>query len=83
MKKLLKIKQVQKLTGLSRSTIYKKVSEGILPPPVQLSRRCSRWEETELEAAIKAMPRPLKSCHKRGPKSAHPRVGATEDHRDN
>ena len=70
MDRLLKIAEVQELTRLSRSTIYKKVAEGVLPAPVRLSLRCSRWRESELQAAIEALPRSTELCHKGGAKSA-------------
>ena len=38
MDRLLKIAEVQELTGLGRSTVYKKVAAGLLPAPVRLSR---------------------------------------------
>ena len=47
MDKLLRIAEVQELTGPSRWTIYKKVAEGVLPPPVRLSSRCVRAKEAE------------------------------------
>ena len=57
MDRLLKIAEVQELTGLGRSTVYKKVAAGVLPAPVRLSRRCARWRASELQAAIEALPR--------------------------
>ena len=71
MDRLLKIAEVQELTGLSRSTIYKKIAEGVLPAPIRLSRRCSRWRDSELQEAIEALPHSAEPCHKAGAKSAH------------
>ncbi|WP_429293684.1 helix-turn-helix transcriptional regulator [Paraburkholderia sp. CI3] len=36
---ILRMKRVMEITGLSRSTIYKKLSEGRFAPKVQLSER--------------------------------------------
>ena len=55
--RLLRIADVQEMTGLSRASVYKMVADGRLPPPVRLSSRCVRWRESELEATIDALPR--------------------------
>ena len=57
MDRLLRISDVQEMTGLSRASVYKKVAEGLLPRPVRLSARCVRWRESELLASIEALPR--------------------------
>ena len=57
MDKLLRLGDVQDMTGLSRSGVYKMVADGRLPPPVRFSSRCVRWRESELLAVIEALPR--------------------------
>ena len=57
MDRLLRIAEVQEMTGLSRASVYKMVADGRLPPPVRLSARCVRWRESELQATIEALPR--------------------------
>ena len=57
MDRLLRIAEVQEMTGLSRASVYKMVADGRLPPPVRLSSRCVRWRESELQATIEALPR--------------------------
>ena len=57
MDRLLRIADVQEMTGLSRASVYKKVAEGLLPRPVRLSPRCVRWRKSELQATIEALPR--------------------------
>jgi prophage regulatory protein len=47
---ILRRKQVQARTGLSRSTIYLKISEGTFPKPVSLGARAVGWVESEIEA---------------------------------
>lgn len=40
---LLRRPQVEAITGLSRSTIYRMCAEGKFPSPVRLSERCVAW----------------------------------------
>lgn len=47
--KLLKLKEVLAITGLSRSYIYALAQQGIFPKPVKLSERASAWIESEVE----------------------------------
>ena len=44
------IKQVCGLLGISRSTIYKRVSEGSFPPPIRVGARTVRWSVDTIEA---------------------------------
>lgn len=46
---ILRRKDVEKLTGLSRSTIYLKISNGTFPKPVKLGERSVGWVEHEVE----------------------------------
>jgi prophage regulatory protein len=45
---ILRRKQVEARTGLSRSTIYLRVSEGTFPKPISLGRRAVGWIEAEI-----------------------------------
>ncbi len=45
---ILRRKQVEARTGLSRSSIYLRVSEGTFPKPISLGSRAVGWVETEL-----------------------------------
>lgn len=45
---ILRRKQVEARTGLSRSTIYLRVSEGTFPKPVNLGARAVGWLEAEI-----------------------------------
>lgn len=40
---MLRLAEVCKLLGVSKSTIYNKISEGCFPAPVQLGDRMVRW----------------------------------------
>jgi prophage regulatory protein len=45
---ILRRKQVQARTGLSRSTLYQFVSDGTFPKPVKLGARAVGWVESEI-----------------------------------
>jgi len=47
---ILRRKQVEALTGLSRSTIYLRIQEGTFPRPINLGVRAVGWLEAEIEA---------------------------------
>ena len=47
---ILRRKQVEKRTGLSRSTIYLRIYEGTFPRPIKLGARAVGWLENEIEA---------------------------------
>ena len=47
--RLLRIRQVQARTGLSRSTIYAWSADGRFPAPVRLGGRVARWVEAEVD----------------------------------
>jgi prophage regulatory protein len=46
--KLIRLREVISITGLSRSTIYKKISEEEFPKSVFLGSRAVAWVETEI-----------------------------------
>jgi prophage regulatory protein len=46
--------QVEKRTGLSRSTIYLRIQEGTFPRPINLGARAVGWLENEIEAWLAA-----------------------------
>ena len=47
--KILRLPAVKARTGLSRSTIYLRVSEGNFPRPVQLGGRAVGWIDAEID----------------------------------
>jgi len=51
---ILRRKQVETRTGLSRSTIYLRIQEGTFPKPVNLGARAVGWLENEIEAWLAA-----------------------------
>ena len=54
---ILRFPLVRARTGLSRSTIYLKVSEGSFPRPISLSARSVGWVESEIDPARPAVRR--------------------------
>ncbi|MGY8873101.1 MAG: helix-turn-helix transcriptional regulator [Pseudomonadales bacterium] len=46
--RILRRTEVEKLTGLSRSTIYKRMSDGVLPRPIKLGGRAVGWYEKSI-----------------------------------
>jgi prophage regulatory protein len=47
---LLRMDQVRKRTGLSRSTIYERIKLGRFPQPIRLGARSVAWIESEITA---------------------------------
>lgn len=53
--RLLTVEQVSELCGWSRAQTYRAVKAGLLPPPITLGGRISRWRWSEVQAAIAAL----------------------------
>jgi len=54
---LLTRREVERRTGLSRSTIYRKMREGTFPVPVKVSERAVRWRASDIRAYVDSRPR--------------------------
>ena len=54
--RLLRLPEVLRLTGLSRSTVYRKIKAGEFPRPVKLGKRAVGWREFEVIAWINGRP---------------------------
>ncbi|MFO1415276.1 MAG: AlpA family transcriptional regulator [Burkholderiales bacterium] len=52
MPKFLRLPAVRSRTGLSRSSIYLRITRGEFPAPVKLGVRASGWIEEEVDAWI-------------------------------
>jgi prophage regulatory protein len=46
---ILRLPDVKRNTGLSRSTIYLRISQGTFPKPVSLDERSVGWVESEIQ----------------------------------
>jgi prophage regulatory protein len=51
---LIRKHQVQLETGYARSTIYQRMRQGLLPPPVRLGPQTVAWPADEIAAVNKA-----------------------------
>lgn len=51
---ILRQKQVQARTGLSRSTIYLRIAEGRFPKPISLGARAVGWVDAEIESWLES-----------------------------
>lgn len=52
MRRLLRLKAVMKMTGLSRSTIYGMIARGEFPVQIRISTRCVGWNSSEIDTWI-------------------------------
>ncbi|MCW8331947.1 AlpA family transcriptional regulator [Photobacterium sp. SDRW27] len=50
--KLITLREVIALTGLSRSTIYKYINENRFPQQIPVGDRAVRWDEEEVQSWI-------------------------------
>ncbi|MFA6117399.1 MAG: AlpA family transcriptional regulator [Sphingomonas sp.] len=51
--RILRLKAVLERTGLSRSTLYRKMQNGTFPKNVQISIRCAGWRESAVSEWLK------------------------------
>lgn len=54
--RLLRRKEVEHLTGLSRSTIYRAIKQGVFPQAIQIGGRSVAWYSDEIEKWIQSRP---------------------------
>ncbi|MAQ66473.1 MAG: DNA-binding protein [Sphingomonadaceae bacterium] len=55
--RIIRLKTVLHRTGLSRSTIYRKIAEGTFPPQIPISVHGAGWSEAEINRWIANPPR--------------------------
>jgi prophage regulatory protein len=46
--RIIRLKTVLARTGLSRSTIYRKIAEGTFPPQIRISVNGAGWKESDI-----------------------------------
>lgn len=51
--RILRLNTVLDRTGLSRSTLYRKMQNGTFPKNVQISIRCAGWRESAILAWLR------------------------------
>lgn len=54
-RRLLTRHEVEKILGIGKSTIYRLVADGRIPPPVVYSGRAVRWVSTEIDEVLARM----------------------------
>ncbi len=55
--RLLPIKEVSQITGLGKTSIYKKMNDGTFPKGRKISEGCVRWMESEIKDWIENLPK--------------------------
>ena len=50
--RIVRLKTVLARTGLSRSTIYRKIAEGTFPPRIKISINGAGWKESDIDRWI-------------------------------
>lgn len=50
---IMRVNAVLDRTGLSRSTMYRKMQNGTFPRNIQISTRCAGWRESALDAWLR------------------------------
>jgi prophage regulatory protein len=51
--RILRLKKVLDRTGLSRSTLYRKIERRTFPRQVRISERCVGWREGDVEGWLR------------------------------
>ena len=50
--RIIRLKTLLDRTGLSRSTIYRKIAEGTFPPQLKISTNGAGWRESDINSWI-------------------------------
>ena len=51
--RILRLNAVLALTGLSRSTLYRRMQAGTFPKNIKISTRCAGWRESAIDAWLR------------------------------
>ena len=51
--RILRIKTVLERTGLTRSTLYRKIERGTFPKQIRIADRCAGWRESAVNEWLK------------------------------
>ena len=55
--RLLRRRQVEKITGMKRSSIYRLMQDGDFPRPVKVGPAAVRWKESEVNTWVESRPK--------------------------
>lgn len=50
--RLLRLRDVLSIVGLSRAHVYNLVKQGLFPRPIALGSNCARWVQSEVQAWV-------------------------------
>ena len=73
--RLLRREEVEELTGLSRSAIYRMMRAAEFPTPIRIGPRAVRWPKAELDEFLAQCPRATGEASKKGEIPAHTHTG--------
>lgn len=51
--RLLRIGSVLERTGLSRTTLYRKIADGTFPKQFRITDRCTAWRESDVDGWVR------------------------------
>ncbi|MCY4528256.1 MAG: AlpA family transcriptional regulator [Chloroflexi bacterium] len=54
--RLLRRRDVERITGVSRASIYRLMQQGVFPRPVKVGSTAVRWKESDIAAWIDSRP---------------------------
>ena len=54
--RLLRRRQVEEITGMGRSSIYRLMQSGAFPWPVRVGRTAVRWRESDITGWLESQP---------------------------
>ena len=55
--RMLRLRSVERMTGLSKSTLYRLIRKGSFPAPLRLTRKAVRWRREEVNEWLSLRPR--------------------------
>lgn len=53
--RLLRLRDVMDRTGMGKSTVYRKINQGLFPAPVSVGGQSVRWRESDIERWMQAL----------------------------
>ena len=54
--RLLRRRDVERITGMSRASIYRLMQDGDFPRPVKIGSTAVRWKQSDIVAWIESLP---------------------------
>lgn len=55
--RMLRLRSVERMTGLSKSTLYRMIKQGRFPAPLRMTRKAVRWRREEVHEWLLHRPR--------------------------